>query len=59
MERLGYTICHSKPEGGLGFKHIHEYNIALLAKQGWKLVTDPHSLASQVQKARYFPRSSF
>lgn len=48
-----------KAEGGLRFLRIHEYNLALLAKQGWKLVSDPHSLASEVLKAHYFPHGSF
>lgn len=32
--------------GGLGFRRVHEFNLALLAKQGWRLLTDPSSLVS-------------
>ncbi|XP_037495366.1 uncharacterized mitochondrial protein AtMg00310-like [Jatropha curcas] len=45
--------------GGLGFRKIHEFNIALLGKQGWKLMVNPDSLAARVLKAKYFPTCSF
>ncbi|GJR86482.1 reverse transcriptase [Tanacetum coccineum] len=32
---------------------------SLLAKQVWRLITSPNTLAGKVLKARYFPRSSF
>ncbi|XP_073151939.1 uncharacterized protein [Henckelia pumila] len=48
-----------KDMGGLGFKKLHAFNLALLAKQGWKLLSDPNALASRVLKARYFPHSNF
>ncbi|XP_019166609.1 PREDICTED: uncharacterized protein LOC109162342 [Ipomoea nil] len=31
----------------MGFKRLHEFNIALLAKQGWWLLTSPGSLVAQ------------
>ncbi|XP_031090962.1 uncharacterized protein LOC115995954 [Ipomoea triloba] len=51
----------SKPKkyGGMGFKRIHEFNIALLAKQGWRLLIKPDSLVGKLLKARYFPRCGF
>lgn len=36
----------------MGFKLLKEFNLALLAKQGWKLQTDHNSLASCVLKAK-------
>ena len=43
----------------MGFKDIHSFNMALLAKQGWRLLTEPNSLFSRIFKAKYFPWCSF
>ncbi|XP_073121019.1 uncharacterized protein [Henckelia pumila] len=48
-----------KEDGRLGFRKLHDFNTALLAKQGWKLLSKPCALASQVLKARYFPQCNF
>ncbi|KAL0445036.1 UNVERIFIED_CONTAM: putative mitochondrial protein [Sesamum latifolium] len=53
---LGIT-CSSKLDGGLGFHNLEAFNLALLAKQLWRLLSRPDSLVSQVLKAKYFPRS--
>nr|GMD63473.1 uncharacterized protein LOC109159432 [Ipomoea batatas] len=45
--------------GGLGYKRIHEFNIALLAKQGWRLLSNPESLASRLLRARYYSLGNF
>ncbi|XP_019170974.1 PREDICTED: uncharacterized protein LOC109166477 [Ipomoea nil] len=52
-------MCIPKKEGGLGFKSLRNFNIALLAKQGWRLLTNPSSLAARLLKARYFPNGDF
>ncbi|XP_062021002.1 uncharacterized protein LOC133737477 [Rosa rugosa] len=52
-------LCMTKQEGGLGFKNLYAYNLAMLAKQAWRLILHPQSLIAQVYKARYFPHHSF
>jgi hypothetical protein len=49
------TMTLPKSEGGLGYKDLHSFNIAMLAKQGWHLLTDPNSLCARVLKAKYYP----
>lgn len=53
------TLCKPKKDGGLGFKNISLFNQALLAKQAWRLVQNPHSLVSQVLKAKYYQTTNF
>ncbi|XP_042958008.1 uncharacterized protein LOC122293496 [Carya illinoinensis] len=52
-------MCDSKLSGGLGFKNLQLFNMALLAKQGWRIMTQESSLLHRIFKARYFPTSSF
>ncbi|KAM5560293.1 hypothetical protein ABKV19_021457 [Rosa sericea] len=52
-------LCRPKVEGGMGFRNMHCFNLALLAKQGWRLIQKPNSLIARVLKAKYFPHCSF
>uniref|UniRef100_A0A803NT49 Reverse transcriptase zinc-binding domain-containing protein n=1 Tax=Cannabis sativa TaxID=3483 RepID=A0A803NT49_CANSA len=52
-------LCKDKWAGGMGFKDLEDFNQAVLAKQGWKLVTNPNNLFAQVLKALYFPNVEF
>lgn len=52
-------MCMSKNDGGLGFRDINGFNIALLSKQCWKLIHEPLSLLSRMLKAKYYPDKSF
>jgi hypothetical protein len=49
-ERMG----ESKAKGGMGFRDLQSFNKALLAKHGWRLLQNPHSLAERVLRAKYF-----
>ncbi|XP_042969199.1 uncharacterized protein LOC122301911 [Carya illinoinensis] len=42
----------------MGFQDLHLFNLALLAKQGWRLLRNDDSLLYKVYKAKYFPNSS-
>ncbi|CAH9094451.1 unnamed protein product [Cuscuta europaea] len=52
-------LCMPKEVGGLGFRRLREFNLAMLGKQGWRLITDESCLMSRVLKARYFPNTNF
>ena len=48
-------LIKQKSQGGIGFRKLHKFNLALLGKQSWWLLTKPESLIAKVLKARYFP----
>ena len=52
-------ICTPKAIGGIGFRDLHLFNKALIAKQGWRLMNHTDTLCYRVMKARYFPNTDF
>lgn len=51
----------SKPKmvGGMGFIRVHDFNLVVIAKQGWRLLIVPNSLLAKIYKARYYLESNF
>ncbi|XP_040999620.1 uncharacterized mitochondrial protein AtMg00310-like [Juglans microcarpa x Juglans regia] len=49
----------AKEVGGMGFREFESFNLALLAKQGWRVIQYLDSLASQVLKTKYFSSFNF
>ncbi|XP_019163195.1 PREDICTED: uncharacterized protein LOC109159549 [Ipomoea nil] len=52
-------LCIPKKYGGLGFKDLNAFNLAMLGKQAWRLLTNTNSLVSRIYKSRYYPKHSF
>lgn len=48
-------MCKSKCKGGLGFRSLYGFNIALLGKLVWQFMNKPSSLVARVCRARYYP----
>ncbi|XP_057443846.1 uncharacterized mitochondrial protein AtMg00310-like [Lotus japonicus] len=50
-------LCRHKSVGGLGFRNLKNFDMALVAKNWWKVYTCPNSLLRRVFKAVYFHAS--
>jgi hypothetical protein len=49
----------AKDRGGMGFRDLECFNLALLAKQGWRLIHNNDSLVAWIFKEKYYPDKSF
>ncbi|XP_071923058.1 uncharacterized protein [Coffea arabica] len=52
-------LSEVKGKGGLGFRDLEAFNVALLAKQTWRVVTNPNLLVSKVLKAKYMKKNDW
>lgn len=49
MHLIGWDkLCTLKSKGGLGFKRLSDFNQAKLAKQYWKIQSNPNSLLARI-----------
>jgi len=54
-EGSGDLLCLRKDKGGLGYRDLHLFNLAMLARQGWQLLLSLESLCAQVLRSKYYP----
>lgn len=51
-------MCAPNSKDGLRFRHIHDFNVALLGKQGWRLMRNTYSFITRVYKVWYYPQTT-
>lgn len=51
-------LCVPKKLGGTGFIYLHAFNLAMLAKKSWHLITMPDSLCARVLQPIYYPNGN-
>ena len=52
-------LCMPKASGGMSFRDLRSFNLAVLAKQGWWLQQGSNSLFYKVFKSKYFSKTDF
>ena len=48
-------MCKPKSQEGMGFRNLQAFNLALLTKQSWRILTNLDSLVARILNAKYFP----
>lgn len=51
--------CVGKEDGGMNFRDLYGFNLMMLGKQCWKLLTNLDTLIGRIFKAKYFPDEDF
>ncbi|KAM1033699.1 hypothetical protein COP2_038270 [Malus domestica] len=59
IDAIGNIFVVQIVRGGLGFRLLYAFNLGMLAKQWWRLLSDPHFLVATALKEKYFPNNSF
>lgn len=52
-------LCLPKTCGGMGVRDLKKFNLAMLAKQWWRLLQESNVYVSKIIKAKYYPDASF
>jgi hypothetical protein len=52
-------MCIPKSQGGMGLHDTKLFNLAMLGKQGWRLMTTPESFCGRVLKGKYYHNGDF
>ena len=52
-------LSMKKKFGGIGFCNLHGFNLAMLGKQGWNLINNPHTTIYKILKNKYYPNVGF
>ncbi|GJN05323.1 hypothetical protein PR202_ga22942 [Eleusine coracana subsp. coracana] len=50
-----WKLCFLKHEGGMGFRDLQSFNLAMLSKQVWRLLCESTSLCARILRAKYYP----
>ena len=50
-----WMMCIPKKQGGMGFRDLESFNLAMLSKQCWRPLSEPDSMCAQVLRAKYYP----
>lgn len=60
LARLSWDrICSPTGKGGLGFRRLHNWNLAFMAKLGWMILKNETKFWVRILKARYWEKGSF
>ena len=51
-------MSKAKSSGGIGFRDFKCFNQALLAKQSWRIWSNPDSLVARIMQAKCYPEKN-